>query len=169
MIDKLEFKIINYQPCSVNDAYIATAKRGNGKSRYRSAYYRKSPELERWQSFINKAFEDEVFYTKQEIEEFTEYLENNDYFIEFKLTLSIPKDIFFTKNQNDIRTLDASNYIKVIEDSISSNIGINDKYNLKVSSRKTYNEDGVWYIHIELLPTKIEVVDVDITNAHIKE
>lgn len=167
MTDKLEFRIINYQPCSVNDAYIATAKRGN--SRYRSAYYRKSPELIKWQEFINKLFEEEFFYTKKQLEEFTNYLESNDYFIEFRLTLSMPEDVFFTKDKKDIRALDASNYIKAIEDSIAKNIGIDDKYNLKVSSTKTYNEDKVWYILVEIIPCKVDAVNVDIVNAYIKE
>ena len=167
MEPRLEFKIINYQPCSTNDAYIPTAKRGN--KRYRGAYFRKSSELIAWQEFINRAFEVEHFCTSAELEEFSSYLEENDMYINFELFISMPKDVFFTRDQNDLRALDASNYIKSIEDTIANGIGVDDKYNLRVTSNKSYNEDGVWYLKIVLTPIKLERLDVDIERAYFKE
>ena len=63
---------------------------------------------------------------------------------------------------------DASNFIKAIEDSIFSNLGIDDKRTIKLEVEKGYNEDYTWYIEAHLINASIDNrIDVETRRAMI--
>ena len=71
-------------------------------------------------------------------------------------------------DDHELKRHDVSNFIKHIEDSIFSNIGIDDKRTISIELEKGYNEDYVWYIEAHLIDTSIDNrIDVETRRAFI--
>lgn len=166
----LVFRFCGYQPVSANDMYIPTArKRKKGGGGYGGAFLRKSWQLDEWQRVVNQAFADEVFYPADYLALITSYINNQNIGAKFVLKISIPKEEYWNENDEfELYRHDASNFIKAIEDSIFSNLGIDDKRTIKLEVEKGYNEDYTWYIEAHLMDASIDNrIDVDIRRAKI--
>lgn len=139
----LEFRTAGFQPPSTNDMYIPTVgARKMGSSR-RRAYLRSSDWLRNWQAFITEMFEKEYFYSKSEIEEFKNYVIDNNCGIYLEIHVSMPRRAY---GVNKVHKNDATNYPKAIEDAIFMNIGIDDKYTIESTCMKHYNTSSRWYV-----------------------
>lgn len=166
----LSFRFVNYRAVSVNDAYIPTArKRKKGGGGFGGAFLRKSWQLDQWQKVVNQAFADEVFYPADYLALITSYINNQNIGAKFILKISIPKEEYWKESDEfELYRHDASNFIKAIEDSIFSNLGIDDKRTIKLEVEKGYNEDYVWYIEAHLVSTSIDnKIDVETRRAKI--
>lgn len=165
----LEFRFVNYKPVSVNDAYIPTARKRKKGGGFGGAYLRKSWQLEQWQKAVDQAFSEEVFYSADYIALVSSYINNYNIGVKFILKVSIPKEEYWNEsNEFELYRHDASNFIKAIEDSICSNLGIDDKRTIKLEVEKGYNEDYVWYIEVHLMSTSIDnKIDIDTRRAQI--
>lgn len=133
-------------PVSTNDMYIPVSK---GKNT-RRAYYMKSNELKSYQEFLFKEM------TNKYQSKIVEFLQN---VISFDDSLSFGFDVKFLIGmndmnykrksiQNDIRPYDVSNYIKSTEDILATRLGIDDKYNMKVSAFKYKSDEESWRVTI---------------------
>lgn len=163
MID-LKFKYVGYEPCSVNDMYIPTAR---GKSR-RGAFFRKSKKLIDWQSLVKQSFDEEFFYKKSYLEYITKTIVDNNLGLIFYLTITLPEDDYWNKSSHELKSRDTSNFVKSIEDSICSNIGFDDRRNIKLILEKGYNEDGTWSIDVEIKTYNIDnKINVDLKGGYI--
>lgn len=166
----LRFRFVGYQPVSANDMYIPTArKRKKGGGGFGGAFLRKSWQLDQWQNTVKQAFADEVFYPTDYIALIASYINNHNIGAKFILKISIPKEEYWNEaNEFELYRNDTSNFIKAIEDSIFSNIGIDDKRTIKLEVEKGYNEDYVWYIEAHLVSTSIDnKIDVETRRAQI--
>lgn len=154
----------------MNDAYIPTARKRkkNGKG-FGGAFLRKSWQLEEWQRVVNQAFADEVFYSADYLALITSYINNQNVGAKFILKISIPREEYWNENNEfELYRHDASNFIKAIEDSIFSNLGIDDKRTIKLEVEKGYNEDYTWYIEAHLMDASIDNrIDVETRRAMI--
>lgn len=128
---------------STNDMYIPTLNR-----KTHHCFLRSSNELLEFQSRINEMFKQEVVCTKSELDDF--YNNNQDTELVLILNIYLPKRIYFTsEDSTKISRKDCSNLIKAIEDSISSNLGIDDRYNKIVLARKLVsNNDKYGFVAI---------------------
>ena len=154
----LSFRFVNYKPVSTNDSYIPTArKRKKGGKGFGGAFLRKSWELEEWQRVVRESFDKEVFYPKDYIALISSYINSQNAGAKFILKVSIPREEYWNPDREfELGRHDASNFIKAIEDSIFSNMEIDDKRTIKLEVEKGYNEDHVWYIEAHLLSTSID-------------
>lgn len=159
----MEFDI---NPVSTNDMYLPTAgKLKEGNSR-RSAYLRKSGELEEFQ---NKFF---GMMTSNYPDEIINFIEssNSEYgkYLGFKLTLYLGMHDMYYKRKSisdDLRPYDCSNYIKAIEDVLSTRIKRDDKYNMDVNVIKYHNPKGqCWHIKIVMEAVDYRKYDKSIIN-----
>lgn len=164
---ELEFKFIDFIPCSTNDMYIPSSTRTKrGRPHH---FFRKSDQLIKWQKSIKESFDKEFFYTKEYLYSVSSYINNMKRGFNLELKVSIPYEYYY-KLDNDVTKKDTSNFIKAIEDSIMSGIGVDDKRNITINSEKGYNEDGVWYIYAKLVESSIHNrIDVDINKAYINK
>lgn len=160
----LHFAFYGVRLISTNDMYIPTAR---GKSR-KGAFLRKSDELRDFQRIITESFEKEYFYTKEYLHMIASYVNNTNIGLTMKLRISIPEEEYWNPKNKKLYANDASNFIKAIEDAIYSNIGINDTRNIKLIVDKGYNEDGDWYVEIDIQDTDINNrIDVDTLNREV--
>lgn len=142
--DKLEFIMEGYRPPSTNDCYIPTSRRTKcGPSK--GAYLRKSGWLVEWQEKVTEMINSEFHYSKDELKEFVEDIKSTGKGMTIEIVVSMPKKTYGT---HKLEGIDASNFIKAIEDSIHSNIGIDDRFNTDVIARKRYNEDDKWIVKV---------------------
>lgn len=164
----LTFKFCNFKPVSTNDMYIPTArKRKKGGGGFGGAFLRKSDALKDWQYKIQKAFDEEFFYSKDYLAKLASWVNGLSLGLKLDLKVSIPEEEYWNSEDFTLYRNDASNFIKSIEDSIARGIGIDDTRNIKLSVEKGYNEDGIWYIEAHLSETSIDNrIDVDIENAY---
>lgn len=149
-MDNLEFRMVGYQPPSTNDMYVPTSgamKTSKSGRRYCRAFLRKSDWLNEWQNKMKEMFDSEFFYTKEELKEFSSEVLDNNLGLKMDIIVSMPISAY---GKRTLRTNDASNYIKAIEDCISTGIGVDDKYNLVVSARKYYNRGTEWSIIVRV-------------------
>lgn len=157
-MEDLKFKFIGYEPCSTNDMYIPTAR---GYSR-KGAFLRRSDKLIQWQDLVQKAYNEEVFYTKEYLKNVSKEINSKNLGLEFDLQVSMPENDYWFKNHN-LKKNDASNYIKAIEDSICSIVGYDDSHNTVVHIVKGYNKDGIWKIEVtikeNILDRKLEILN----------
>lgn len=152
----LEFRFLNHRPVSVNDAYIPTArKRKKGGGGFGGAFLRKSFDLIQWQEMVKKTFDEEFFYSKSSIALIAEWINNMNIGAKLILKISMPEEEYWNL-EHELHRNDASNFIKAIEDSIFSNIGIDDTRTIRLEVEKGYNEDGVWYVEAHLTDTSID-------------
>ena len=167
----LEFRFVGYKPVSTNDAYLpCSRKRKKGGRGFGGAFLRKSWELEEWQRVVNESFDKEVFYPKEYIALIASYINSQNIGAKLILKISIPAREYWNVDDDDheLKRHDVSNFIKHIEDSIFSNIGIDDKRTISIELEKGYNEDYVWYIEAHLIDTSIDNrIDVETRRAFI--
>lgn len=164
----LEFNFIGYKPCSANDMYVPTVVKSKKKGRYKS-FFRATTELKNWKAFIQSSFDQEYFYTKEEISEFKEYILNNRKGIKLVIEVSIPRDEYIGKRGNLSRH-DTSNFIKAIEDGVLGGISIDDRYTTKLIARKGFNEDGVWGVKVRVSEYEIGTyLELDTRKAFINK
>lgn len=151
MFSELVFRISGYQPPSTNDMYIPTSSGFKTGNKRRSAYLRSSPWLLAWQSYVQGMFDEEFFYTKEELAEVAKYIVDNNIGIQLDVKVSMPQKKYGKKNGTPYKH-DSSNFIKAIEDAIYAGVGIDDKYTVSSRVTKYYNEDGEWYIEVYMSP-----------------
>lgn len=166
---ELQFRFCNFRPVSTNDAYVPTARKRklvNGKVHYGGAFLRKSELLIKWQRGIQSAFDQEFFYSKEDLDKLAKWVNTFKVGLILELKISIPEDEYWNHSDHTLYINDTSNFIKTIEDSIYRGIGIDDTRNIKVIAEKGYNEDGVWYIEARITDTSINNrIDVDVDDA----
>lgn len=162
----LEFSVGNLDSLvSTNDMYVPTLNR-----KTHHCFLRKSEGLIRFQSIMDKLFESgEIGYDKDKLDKYLELNPNPDNRYLFILTIWIPASSYYSsKSQTDLNNNDSSNYVKSIEDSIMSHLGIDDKYNLIIVSRKKVSEDSHWKFHVSLVPyTNDNYVSLDMVLDNI--
>ena len=146
---ELSFYFYGLKPVSTNDMYIPTySKTKSGKLH---SFLRKSKELSEFQDKISKSFDDEVFYSKEYISKVSKFIKDNNLGIRLSIITVVPKNEYIT-SKNKLYRVDSSNMIKSVEDAIYKGIGIDDTYNLIVSSYKKYSDDNNWMIIVKLCP-----------------
>lgn len=146
---ELSFYFYGLKPVSTNDMYIPTySKTKSGKLH---SFLRKSKELSEFQDKISKSFDDEVFYSKEYISKVSKFIKDNNLGIRLSIITVVPKNEYIT-SKNKLYRVDSSNMIKSVEDAIYKGIGIDDTYNLIVSSYKKYSDDNNWMIIVKLYP-----------------
>ena len=119
---------------------------------------------------VRRSFEEEFFYSKKELYQIASWVNNLNVGLEFHLIVSIPESEYWNSEYFTLHRNDASNFIKAIEDSIYAGIGIDDTRNIRVDVEKGYNEDGVWYVEVQINETSISNrIDVDIHSAYINQ
>lgn len=141
----LNFAFYGVKLISTNDMYIPTSRGKTG----RGAFLRRSDSLKEFQSIIDKSFEEEFFYNKDYLSRISSYIKDNNLGLLMELKISIPYEEYLT-SKGDLSRNDTSNLIKAIEDSIYKNLGIDDSRNIKVIAEKGYNEDGSWYVEVNI-------------------
>lgn len=89
--------------------------------------------------------------------------------LHLEIIMYVPKEEFFTKAGTvSLTSIDASNALKMLEDTIYKAMGINDGLNLKVSSEKRPINSDEWLTLIMI--TKVEKPKIDpldnLTHSH---
>lgn len=83
--------------------------------------------------------------------------------LHFDVVVYVPRDLFFNKKGTiNLKCLDASNVLKILEDCIYKELGLNDALNTKVSSEKrpSDSEDFVTLVEISKRPNpKVDPLD----------
>lgn len=164
----LRFRFLNFRPVSVNDAYIPTArKRKKGGGGFGGAFLRKSDQLKDWQVFVQRAFDEEFFYSREYLNQVASWINGMNIGLRMYLKVSMPEEEYWNPENFTLYRNDASNFIKAIEDAIYKGIGIDDNRNIFVTVEKGYNEDEVWYIEAELSEASISNrIDVDTRGSY---
>jgi Holliday junction resolvase RusA-like endonuclease len=135
--DIIDTTIDNPMLISTNDQYMHPVRKcRDGK--YRS-YFCKSPALKELQDFYKdillKNISDDIV---SEIQESV----NNGKCLSVKFRLHVPSKEFYDH--------DASNFIKALEDCLSSRIGVDDSRNSHVSIKKIVSPDDIWRLNISV-------------------
>ncbi len=131
-MEKLTLTIQGVTLVSTNEAYRPTYK---GKR----SFYRKSTELIAFQEDFSSKLE--AFRDTANL--FTEQLSSCEHLgLKLTIVIEMPRNMFFYKRKSDdLRPNDTSNFIKAIEDQISKFVGIDDKYNVKVTAVKCFSDE----------------------------
>lgn len=134
----------NMYPISTNDMYEPTYHRTKHYS-----YLRKSSTLLEFQDNMKLR----LSKYESDIKTFIEYSKSKFTHLGLKLTIWIGMNDILLKTSDNLRGYDTSNYIKALEDSISTALGIDDRYNMEVKAIK-YKIDSkeTWYTVIQLEP-----------------
>ena len=143
----LVFEIEKPKIISTNEAYMHPVRKCKD-GRYRS-YVCKSPDLKDFQEFYKEVLQEKI--PDDKVVEFKKYIEES-----LKNTLDI--SITYGLPENEIFKHDASNFIKALEDCISTRLGIDDSKNSRVSVTKTvYNSfTSDWILRIKIVASKVE-------------
>jgi hypothetical protein len=71
--------------------------------------------------------------------------------LHFYITIYAPSDVYFTKDGKvSARCIDASNAIKILEDSVYKFLDVGDHYNTKVTSEKLPHQSKDWITKFEI-------------------
>ena len=117
---------------STNEMYRPTVNR-----KTHHCFFRKSNELQAFQDAMRRLFESETICTKSDLEEFYNCNKNSTKLV-LLLKIYLPKSKYCIENNPDkLAKSDCSNFIKSIEDSIASWLGIDDRYNESIVCTKT--------------------------------
>lgn len=111
-------------PCSVNSSTKNIGRRGRAKS-------------EKYIYFQRQMWSWSAIY-KDRVKECKDWLKNNKGYLSLDITLLMPRDHIYTK-KGTIRRLDASNYIKTLEDTLTNILGFDDSEIFNVSINKSIN------------------------------
>lgn len=136
----IEFELTNPKLISVNEQYMHPVRKTK-TGRY-SSYVCKSPYLKEVQEYYKDKLS--VLITDDDIIKLKETSED----VVIPKGISLYIRIGFPKNQ--LHKHDISNFIKAIEDCISSRIGIDDAYNYNVSIKKTVSKDDNWKMFVRI-------------------
>lgn len=137
----IEFEVANPKLISVNDQYMHPVRKTKS-GRYMS-YVCKSPSLKEFQSFYEEALE--TLVSNEDVEWFKDYIKSVDRSgLQLSLEIGLPL--------REIYEHDASNWVKALEDSISTRIGIDDSKNLRVVVEKKYTNDDSWWLRVKICP-----------------
>lgn len=153
----MEFKDI--YPISTNEMYAPTY---NHKKKY--SFLRKSDTLIEFQNNMASR----LLEYSDAISQFIELCKSKYTYLGFKLTIWLGMNDMFLKTSNNLRAYDASNYLKAIEDCISTVTGIDDRYDMEVRVIKYHTPDlETWYTIAQLEPVdymiyKSENIQLDV-------
>ena len=161
---KLEMRFSGIRPTSTNEMYRPAYTAKSHRS-----YLRKSSELVAFQS----SCQENVKQYHEDIQEFVEKCKvKYPKYLGFslKIVIGLPMDcMFYKKVTDDLRPIDTSNLIKSIEDIVSSAVGIDDKYNMKVSAEKILSSNKKdWEFFVVLIPLcyldELDLTEKDLEN-----
>ena len=113
----------------------------------RSLRLTKSTEFRVYEGYLN----DQYVRFGRELKSFLEAYRPESDAIECFWLVKIPKDEFFTKKKTISKTcLDASNAVKILEDVLSKNIGIDDSQVIDSRARKVPTNSNSWSVSLTL-------------------
>lgn len=145
-----EYKILikDLRLLSTNDMYVPTSGRGG-----RGAFLRTSSELAEFQErFAEKFSELELSLDQSKC-------------YSFDIRVSMPEFEYYINSRKRLRARDSSNYIKALEDCLTSKLGYNDRNNIRVSLEKGYNSSNLWYVEVVIrvfdIENKLEFIEED--------
>lgn len=144
-MESIEFLLVNPALMSTNDMYMHPVRKCKD-GRYRS-YVCKAPYLKTLQEYykdkLSTSVPDEFILDAQE---FIKIQESSG--LELTIQVGIPS--------KEIYEHDVSNFIKSLEDCISTRLSIDDSRNIKVSIEKLTSHDDNWYLKVYIGPYSIK-------------
>ena len=137
----IEFEVPNPKLISVNDQYMHPVRKTKS-GRYMS-YVCKSPSLKEFQEFYKEALSQLI--KDEDINQIKEFLAAVPHSgLQLSLEIGLPL--------RELYEHDASNWIKALEDSISTRTGIDDSKNFRVVVEKKYTNDSSWWLLVKICP-----------------
>lgn len=137
----IEFEVFDPKLISVNDQYMHPVRKTKS-GRYMS-YVCKSPSLKEFQEFYKESLSQLI--KEEDINEIQEFLRTT-----FRSGLCLSIEIGLPPRE--LYEHDVSNWIKALEDSISTRTGIDDSKNLRVVVEKKYTNDETWWLRVKICP-----------------
>lgn len=142
----IEFELVNPKLISVNEQYMHPVRKSKS-GRYVS-YVCKSPYLKEVQSYYTDVLSEKI--SDEDINNLKLEIKNSEALgIDLQIILGVPK--------SQIHEHDISNFVKSIEDCISTRLKIDDRYNYKVLATKQINiNNDNWYMKVRINTIKLE-------------
>lgn len=135
----IDFEVVDPKLISVNEQYLHPVRK-TSKGRYVS-YFCKSPGLKDVQSFYEEVLKDKIL--EEDIQGLKDEM-NNLYNRPAGLSLTIEIGL----PRNELYEHDVTNYIKALEDCITSRTKIDDNRNIIVMSMKSITPDDQWKLRV---------------------
>lgn len=148
----VEFKLINPRLISVNDQYMHPVRKSKS-GRYVS-YVCKSPDLKEVQQYYSEVLSESI--KDEEVQILRDFINENPKGrgLSLEMHLGMP--------ESQIYEHDISNFIKAVEDCISTRLKIDDKYNLSVYISKyvlSSEDTGKWEMKVKVTPCEVLSVE----------
>lgn len=146
----ISFELTDPKLISVNEQYMHPVRKcKNG--RYTS-YVCKSPYLKEVQSYYSDVLDNVIL--DSEVESVREFIDKDpkNSGLSLEIYLGIP--------ESEIYDHDVSNFIKAFEDCLSRRLGVDDKFNLKVSISKEEVHGDVWKMKVRISTVHLQTYEL---------